>query len=111
MKLIEDVLATMAKLREEHGQVDPARIVVNSVDDWRTVCLKAGLEPNAHEPEAGGLCSAFHGVPVIVSPLLAKPGEIVMLRGKGAAELAGSRARSLVLGTPRVFELAWEVVK
>lgn len=110
---LSDVVQAMKKIRADHGRLDPARIVVNSVDDWRTACLRAGLAPEAHEPEpgSGGLCAAFSGVPVIVAPLICKPGEIVMLRGRGADELAGSYRRHVVLGSPRLFELTWEVVR
>lgn len=113
MKLsISTVLLAMDEVRSRYGRLDPARVVVNNVDDWRTACLLEGLEPNAHDPEpgSGGLCAAFHGIPVIVAPLICPKGEIRLLRGIGAFELAGSRVRHIVSGSPRLFDLTWEVI-
>jgi hypothetical protein len=110
---LPDIIAAMDRVREKHGRLDPARVVVHSVDEWRTACLLAGIEPMAHDPKpgTGGLCGSFQGTPVIEAPLICPKGEIVLLRGRGANELAGSHKRHIVHGAPRLFELTWEAIR
>lgn len=103
--------ARMARCRARFGVIPPARILVHHVDDWRTICLLGGIEPNAHQALEGGLCGSFEGIPVLEAPAIARPGQAVLLKGAEAREHAGWKLRHQMLGTPRVFELNWEVIR
>lgn len=122
VRYLEEVQKVIGEF-ERLEPVTPARLCVHSASDWTDIMsdavyrgflregLRRALVPTDTTPRSvdTGLCGSFMGIPVVAAPLIAKPGELVLLKGRVRADYYSRTPEPIKLpeGFPAGDGLLW----